>query len=288
MVKLSRIEKREGNILASELLFCCPKCGGALTELGAFAKCPLGHSFDKSKYGYYNLLLSNASGTHGDNKEMVLARRAFLGAGYYEPLAKRLSEIAVSLTDPSGALLDVGCGEGYYTVRLAEALKARNNLTRVAAFDISRDAVRELLRKEKSISAAVASAYAVPVSDGAFSTVVNAFSPFSREETVRALASGGHFIMAIPERDHLFELKEILYETPYKNEVKDSGIEGLTLAHDERLTYKMELGSREDIEALFKMTPYAYRTPRSAAERLSEYTSLTVTADFHIYVYRKD
>jgi len=35
------------------------------------------------------------------------------------------------------------------------------------------------------------------------------------------------------------------------------------------------------------MTPYAYRTPREAAERLNLLDGLTVTADFRLFVYRK-
>ena len=72
------------------MLFCCPKCGLALEEKGNVTSCKNGHSFDRAKGGYYNLLLSNKGGVHGDNKDMVLARRAFLGAGYYAPLAERV------------------------------------------------------------------------------------------------------------------------------------------------------------------------------------------------------
>jgi 23S rRNA (guanine745-N1)-methyltransferase len=94
--------------------------------------------------------------------------------------------------------------------------------------------------------------------------------------------------MAIPEEDHLFELKEILYETPYKNLVKDTAIDGFSLLRDERVTFEMSLDSKEEITALFKMTPYAYRTPKEAADRLYLLDSLKVTADFRVFAYRKD
>ena len=94
--------------------------------------------------------------------------------------------------------------------------------------------------------------------------------------------------MAIPEEDHLFELKEILYETPYKNLVKDTAIDGFSLVRDERVTFEMSLDSKEEIAALFKMTPYAYRTPKEAADRLYLLDSLKVTADFRVFAYRKD
>ena len=64
--------------------FTCPKCKGALAvePLGR-AVCPLSHSYDRSREGYYNLLLSNVGGVHGDNREMMTARRAFLDTGAY-------------------------------------------------------------------------------------------------------------------------------------------------------------------------------------------------------------
>lgn len=270
------------------LPFSCPKCMGALVTDGHTASCRDGHSYDKSKYGYYNLLIGNAGGTHGDNREMILARRAFLSGGYYATLSERLSSLVLEYTREGGAVLDVGCGEGYYTSAIEELLFSRDNLTRVAAFDISKDAVREAAKRNRRISYAVASAYHTPISDGSVSTVTNAFSPFVGEELYRILEPSGVFIMAIPEREHLYELKELLYKTPYKNEVKDSYIEGFSLIHDERLCYKMQLSDGESISSLFKMTPYAYRTPREAAERVSTLTSLECTADFHIFVYRKD
>ena len=62
--------------------FACPKCKGALMLLGNTKKCENGHSYDRAKAGYYNLLLGAGGGTHGDNAEMVEARRAFLSVSY--------------------------------------------------------------------------------------------------------------------------------------------------------------------------------------------------------------
>lgn len=271
-----------------ELMFCCPKCGGKLRESEKSASCAAGHSYDKSKYGYYNLLLSNSGGTHGDNKEMVLARRAHLSSGKYAPLAERVCALAVKYSKENCTLLDIGSGEGYYTEQLLSALSRCGASPRVGAFDISKDAVRELMKKCKGIDSAVASAYQMPVADSSFDIAVNAFSPFSREEILRALKPQGVLIMAIPEVEHLFELKEVLYRSPYKNEVKDSHLEGFSLIESERVTFTMRLASAEEIENLFKMTPYAYRTPREADEKLRSLDGLDVTADFRLFVYRKD
>ena len=50
----------------------------------------------------------------------------------------------------------------------------------------------------------------------------------------------------------------------------------------------MELGSSEDITALFSMTPYYYRTGREQQERLAELQQLTTKADFELLVYRNN
>lgn len=271
----------------AQMLFCCPICGGKLLESGNRAACQKGHGFDKSKYGYYNLLLSSSGGTHGDNKDMVLARRAFLASGKYAPLSDALCEFAVRYGGCGARLIDIGCGEGYYTEQIFRRLSDAGCAAEIAAFDISKDAVRQLVKKCPEASAAVASAYQVPALGESFDLAVNVFSPFSREEIYRLLKPRGCLIMAIPEENHLFELKEILYKTPYKNEPKDPALKGFELIENERVTFKMSLSSKEEIVSLFKMTPYAYRTPREAAERLNRLDELTVTADFRLFVYRK-
>ena len=101
--------------------FVCPKCGLPLVENGISALCPKKHSFDRARAGYYNLLLSASGGTHGDNAQMVEARRAFLDTGAYKPLSDKVSELAAKYIS-GGAVLDIGCGEGYYTDSIYRAL----------------------------------------------------------------------------------------------------------------------------------------------------------------------
>ena len=156
------------------------------------------------------------------------------------------------------------------------------------AFDISKEGVRLAAKRRMGTELAVASAYDMPYADAAFDTVTNLFSPLCPEQIFRALRCGGHFLMAIPEREHLYELKCVLYDTPYKNEPADYAIEGFTFLESRRLTYRIDLSSREEIAALFMMTPYAYRTPREGRERLLALSALTTTVDFRILVYKKE
>ena len=130
-----------------ELLFCCPLCGGALTRQEHRAVCPQGHSFDVARQGYVHLLPVNKmhSKLPGDSREMVEGRRRFLEAGYYAPFRQELCRLAAAcasqLGSPAGEgllLCDAGCGEGYYTAGLREALPQ----ARVCGFDISKLAVK--------------------------------------------------------------------------------------------------------------------------------------------------
>ena len=267
--------------------FVCPKCGEKLNINDRTASCLSGHSYDRARGGYYNLLLGNVGGVHGDNKEMVLARRSFLGGGYYAPLAERLSGLTLEFMPKEGCLLDAGAGEGYYTDFIERTLTEQNGRSDVSAFDISKDAVREIAKKNPRISLAVAGSYHMPIADGEFDVVINTFSPLALEETGRVLKRGGHFIMAIPGEMHLYDLKSVIYDTPYKNEVADTALEGFELIMDEGLTYKFLLDTPEKIQSLFMMTPYAYRTRQSDRDKVLALETLECTADFRIFVYKK-
>lgn len=264
--------------------FVCPKCLGSLTLEGGAAKCPLGHSYDRAKAGYFNLLLSSSAGTHGDNLQMVEARRAFLDTGAYFPLAQKVSGLArVNLSGTR--VLDIGCGEGYYTNIIEKSLSDVG--ASISAFDISKDAVKYAARRNKNLELAVASAYKMPTADESFDLAVNMFSPLAKEEIFRTLKKDGVFILAVPGEEHLFGLKSATYKTPYKNELADPNIEGFQLLSTERVSYNLDLNSREEIISLFMMTPYAYRTPPEDKKRVLSLESLKTAVDFVIFVYKK-
>ena len=267
--------------------FICPKCKEKLNIMDARCVCQNGHSFDKARGGYYNLLLGNTGGVHGDNKEMVLARRAFLGCGFYEPLAKYIASRVLEFTTAGGSVLDAGAGEGYYTDIIERALYERDGQSDVSAFDISKDAVREIGKKNKRISLAVAGSYHMPIADGEFDTIINTFSPLALEETCRVLKTGGHFIMAIPDEMHLYDLKAVIYDTPYKNVVSDTHLDGFELVMDEPLHYKFTLKNQDEIRNLFMMTPYAYRTKPSDKVKVESLEFLECRANFRTLVYKK-
>ncbi|MBR5684347.1 MAG: methyltransferase domain-containing protein [Ruminococcus sp.] len=269
-------------------IFICPVCGEKLELSDNSYICPKRHSFDKAKSGYVNLLLSKHVGkaVHGDNRFMIQARRSFLNKGYYEPLSTALCE-AVCTHINGRSILDAGCGEGYYTAAIIEQLRQHNIAAEVYGIDISKAAVEYSAKRCKEAEMAVASVFHIPVADKSCDMLVTLFAPYCGEEFLRVLRDDGIMIMAIPSADHLWELKQAIYDTPYKNEVKPYELEGFELLEQKRITYDMHIETQEDIDALFSMTPYYYRTGREQQERLSRIGCITTKADFELLVYRK-
>jgi 23S rRNA (guanine745-N1)-methyltransferase len=270
-------------------IFICPVCGENLEISGKSYVCNNRHSFDISKSGYVNLLLSKHIGkaVHGDNKLMVRARRDFLDKGYYSPLCDAVCEETLKYGETGGHFLDAGCGEGYYT----SAVKATFDRSEIAmdfvGIDISKGAAEFAAKRDKSISFAAASVFHLPIESGSCDVLLTMFAPYCGEEYLRVLKKGAAMVMAIPSENHLWELKQAIYATPYKNEVKPYELEGFDFIGSRRVTFDMELASSEDIQSLFSMTPYYYRTGKSEQERLAALTELTTKADFEVLTYRK-
>ena len=258
--------------------FICPVCENKTFDLENSLRCMLGHSFDKAKEGYINLLLKNASGKrHGDDKLMVEARKNFLDKGYYAPLREKLNEI---LGDGK-VVLDSGCGEGYYT-----SLFAENNT--LLGIDISKDAIKAAAKRCKKATFAVASIAKIPLAENSVDAVINIFAPDSPNEFLRILKEGGRLITATPLENHLFELKAAVYEKPYKNPPPVYEKDGFKVKSVTEVKYKINLESAEDIEALFKMTPYYYKTSAADQEKLKSLSSLEVTLEFAVTEYVKE
>ena len=268
------------------MLYICPICREKTNIESGRLLCRRNHSFDRAREGYFNLLLSNG-GVHGDNMDMVIARRAFLSRGYYRPLADRLTMTVLSNAPTYASVLDSGSGEGYYTDIVEKALYKRDEKSDLYAFDISKDAVKKSARLNSRVNFSVASAYRQPFADSSFDLVYNVFSPLALDEVRRVLKRDGIFIMVIPDSEHLFELKAKIYDEPYRNTVGETELSGFSFLSDEPLHYIMELKNNEDVISLFKMTPYAYRTKKENAERILALESLSVSAHFRILTYRK-
>lgn len=262
-------------------LLTCPICKNQLSRQDRTYKCQSGHCFDISKEGYVNLLMSQKStDTAGDDKQMVVSRTRFLDGGYYSPLRDKVCEIIKSCAKDEPVLLDSGCGEGYYTAEYAKLC------SHTLGIDISKNALKRAAKRCKNGEFAACSVYHMPIKDESTDIIVNCFSPMAPEEFYRVLKKDGILIYVVPRARHLWQLKNVLYDSPYENEEKVESYEGFSLIDIHTVTSTFTLTSNEDIVSLFHMTPYTWTTPKDGVERLSGLESLDVTADFSIHVFR--
>ena len=268
-------------------MFICPDCGGVLERDEHVCRCGKGHCFDIAKEGYVNLLPPNRrhSNAPGDDRDMVAARTLFLNGGWYAPLRDSLSGAVSAWPEEEPVLLDAGCGEGYYTAALYEAVARKNG--RAGGADLSKAAARRAAKRCPDAEIAVASVYHLPVADRSVDILVNCFSPMAEGEFARVLKPGGLFLYVVPGPGHLWEMKEVLYENPYVNELREERYALFEPLPEIPLRFRFRLERREEIMALFRMTPYAWKTPKKGVERLSELPELEVTAEFRILRFRR-
>ena len=133
---------------------------------------------------------------------------------------------------------------------------------------------------------AVASSFSQPVRTGWADVLLNCFSPFAQEEFSRVLRPGGRMIYVVPGAEHLYQMKAVLYEKPYKNPVQQVEYPGFR-AIDEREVQGTITVPAAQLEALFAMTPYYWKTPRDGAARLAALPQLTTTIAFRFLVFEK-
>ena len=266
----------------------CPVCALALEPDGRTFRCRRGHSFDIAKEGYVNLLLSHKGGdAMGDSKDAARFRRDFLNRGYYAALRDRLTAlVAERKQTPAGEgtafLLDVCCGEGYYSSALGQIPGLE-----LWGFDLAREMVR-LASKRGGGSYFVANLARIPVASGSFDFATLLFAPFQEKELLRVLKPGGRLFLVIPGRRHLFGLKQAVYDSPYENDEALPKTEALRLLGTEKLSGRITLASRDDIRAVFRMTPYYYRSAPADREKLDRYETLDTQIEFVIAEYQKE
>ncbi len=278
-----------------KLSYLCPVCRGKLKQHENAFRCPKGHSFDISRKGYVNLLTTKGHNPDkaGDNKEMIRARSGFLDSGHYEPLARKVGTLIDDLTSDikEPAVIDSGCGEGYYTVIYSQ-IAGRCELYGV---DISKHGIdhaasraRSAAPKPDNVFFSVGSAFSLPFKDSTADIVISTFAPVSNDEYARVLKPGGRLIIVSPSARHLFGLKSVLYEKPYENEPNRYALSKFTLEDTVTLEYSVTLECSEQIMQLFTMTPYYYKTSKDAADRLRAVSRLETELGFEIRVYTKN
>ena len=261
----------------------CPVCGEQLNLSGKQYLCPNRHSFDVARQGYVNLLTvqQKHSLNPGDTREQVLSRREFLEAGFYAPIAEALIAEA-NRFGIRGQILDVGCGEGYYSARLADALEAP-----LTGLDISKEAVRCAAAKYKGKQWLCATAAHIPVEDGSVSLLTSLFALTLPQEFARVLQEGGYYFQVLAAEDHLLGLKGIIYDQlnfKEKNTVPE--LPGFALRKSVPIRFSFTVEGQQ-IQNLFSMTPHVFRIGKDGAERLRKTETLTDTASCVLNIYQR-
>jgi 23S rRNA (guanine745-N1)-methyltransferase len=261
----------------------CPLCRTVLERQPKVWRCPQNHSFDVAREGYVNLLpvQHKHSREPGDSAEMVTARREFLQAGHYEPLRGAL----LALLQPLGArsLLDVGCGEGWYTSVLPRIA------AEVLGLDIAKPAIQAAAKRFHGITWLVGSAAHLPFGEGALDAVISLFTPLQLGEMRRVLRPGGHALLVTPAPDHLWSLRERLFEEVWPHEPDKflAGFEAQFELHTrQELGFALSLGQAE-LRRLLAMTPYAWKARPEKRAALEAAAGLETQAAFSLLLFRR-
>lgn len=261
----------------------CPLCRTPLTLENKSQRCANGHSFDIAKEGYVNLLLvqQKKSKEPGDNPEMVKARREFLQAGYYQPLCNAASQLIAPLNAQS--LLDIGCGEGYYTQAFSHIVAD------IIGLDIAKPAIQLAAKKHPNMTWLVASSALLPVADLSIDVATSLFSPIPVAEMARVIKPEGHVLVIRAADTHLWTVREALF-----GEVRahhpDKFLEELsphfTLQQQQDLRFDLQL-PQQALKQLLAMTPYVWKAHPERRLALENHRDFNTTAAFSLMLLKK-
>jgi 23S rRNA (guanine745-N1)-methyltransferase len=269
----------------------CPLDGAPLHCAGSAWRCASGHSFDIAGQGYTHLLpvQQKRSRDPGDSKEMVAARRRFLNAGAYQPIAAAVGR-AVLADLPAGATascLDAGCGEGYYLRQLAAAAGDERILA-LLGLDISKWAVLSAAKQDPRANWVVGSNANLPVLTGTLDRVLCMFGFPVYAEFARVLKADGQLLQVDAGPDHLRELREIIYPALKPERTAEAPTPaGFTLLSTETVRYRLDLAGTEQIADLLTMTPHLYRASAEGRAKAAALTALAVTVDVRLTRFRR-
>ncbi|MCQ4795586.1 methyltransferase domain-containing protein [Anaerofustis stercorihominis] len=234
--------------------FRCPKCKSNMIIENNSLKCENNHCFDISKKGYINFLI-NRKPPEGYDKTFFEKRREMLNDGFYEHIAKEITNILDNCTDVKN-IVDAGCGDGYYS----HIIEDKNH--NIFAFDFSKDAINVASRGVNNICFMVSDINDIPLKDKSMDCILNIYTPANYIEFKRILSDSGKIIKVVPGKEHLKELRHIIKEQlkneEYSNqEVIDCFKEHCELINRVRAKNTIRVNSKQ-LENLIRMTPLMF------------------------------
>lgn len=274
----------------------CPLDGEPLMLNGASWRCATGHTFDVARQGYTHLLpvQKKRSLDPGDSKAMVLARRRFLNADHYKPIASAINRLTLSDLPTVGgySCLDAGCGEGYYLRRLAAEPGEEVSMALVG-LDISKAAILAAAKqagpdKARQPNWLVGSNANLPVLAGTLDRVLCIFGFPVYSEFARVLKPGGRLLQVDAGPDHLRELRQIIYpELKPERKHDPEAPAGFAQLATDTLRYTLDLDKAEAVTDLLAMTPHLYRANAEGREKAAALDRLKVTVDVRLTTFQR-
>ena len=263
---------------ASATAFACPICQENLTLLETSFKCCNRHSFDLAKFGYVNLAPQIKQSANYD-KENFQNRQQILEAGFYQAILEVLSDL-LSNSKNAKTILDIGCGEGFYSRKLQE----RHPDKTFYAFDISKDSVQIAAKSEPNwaVNWFVGDLARLPIKDASMDILLDIFSPANYGEFRRVLSKDGILIKVIPTKNHLKEIRQKvqdqLTKKDYSNQdIKEHFQEHFTILSNQTASLTKTI-TAEQLQALLSMTPLLFHVDQSKID-WSQLTEITIEAE---------
>lgn len=271
------------------MIWNCPLCQQPLTPANNGLRCASQHHFDRAKEGYINLLpvQHKRSKQPGDSAEMMQARRDFLDAGFYQPLQQAVTTLlSNNLPQQKLTILDIGCGEGYYTAAIAKRFADREQ-REVIGLDVAKVAIRAAAKRYADVAFCVASSHRLPFADASLDAVVRIYAPCKASELTRVLKPGGIMLTVTPGPRHLIQFKSLIYSEVQLHAAEAELLPGMTLQQESQLAYAMRLDGKS-ATTLLQMTPFAWRAKPAVWEYLAEQGEFSCETDFMLRLWRRD
>ena len=187
--------------------------------------------------------------------------------------------------------LDAGCGEGYYLAYIRQKLAQQCSNVRVNAYgvDISKPAIIAATKRDRNIAWIVASNKQLPFMAQSINAVLCMFGFPNFAGFKKVIKPGAAVILVDPNPDHLFQLRNILYEDVSKKASlsHDKALrQGFSLVAEHRVDFMSYLDSQQQIMDLTYMTPHYFKATHDAREKLEHLTRLDLSVDVCIKVFR--
>ena len=263
---------------ASATAFACPICQENLTLLESSLKCCNRHSFDLAKFGYVNLAPQIKQSANYD-KENFQNRQQILEAGFYRAILEAVSDLLAN-SETSTTILDIGCGEGFYSRKLQENHSEKT----FYAFDISKDSVQIAAKSEPNwaVNWFVGDLARLPIKDASMHILLDIFSPANYGEFRRVLSKDGILIKVIPTKNHLKEIRQRVQDQltnkDYSNQdIKNHFQEHFTILSSQTASLTKTI-TTEQLQALLSMTPLLFHVNQSKID-WSDLTEITIEAE---------